>query len=73
MKRLFLVLVLLMVSCSSVETSEVTPHNPTILIQDNVYRFIDKEADVVCWVYAQGYKGGISCLPLSETNLVWSN
>lgn len=34
-----------------------------------ITRSIDREAGVVCWVYANGYQGGISCLPLSETTL----
>ena len=33
------------------------------------YRFIDHQAGVVCWVYANYGKGGISCLPLIETRL----
>ena len=34
-----------------------------------ISRSIDREAGVVCWVYSNGYQDGISCLPLSETNL----
>ena len=34
-----------------------------------VFRFIDHEAGVVCWVYKGSEKGGISCLPLGETRL----
>jgi len=33
----------------------------------NVYRFIDAKADVVCWIHQT--RGGISCLPLSDTAL----
>ena len=32
-------------------------------------RFIDHEADVVCWLYRGYEQGGISCLPLASTAL----
>lgn len=31
-----------------------------------VWRDVDHEARVVCWVYASGYKGGIFCLPCAD-------
>ena len=34
-----------------------------------LWRFYDDQAKVVCWVYAAGSAGGISCLPYSETKL----
>lgn len=34
-----------------------------------VYRIVDEEAGVVCWVFTGPNKGGISCLPLGETGL----
>ena len=34
-----------------------------------VYRVIDTEAQVACWVYSGIDKGGIDCLPLSDTAL----
>jgi hypothetical protein len=32
-------------------------------------RFIDEEAEVVCWHVYDGTIGGLSCLPLSSTKL----
>ena len=37
--------------------------------QGSVERFIDTEAMVVCWTFDTYNGGGISCLPLSDTNL----
>jgi hypothetical protein len=34
-----------------------------------ITRFYDNDAGVVCWVYNDFEKGGISCLPLKETKL----
>lgn len=34
-----------------------------------IERFIDSEAGVVCWVVVEFRGGGISCLPLDQTNL----
>ncbi len=34
-----------------------------------LHRIIDEDAGVVCWVAAHYRSGGISCLPLSDTNL----
>ena len=30
---------------------------------NSVYFWHDDARHVCCWIYAQGYKGGISCLP----------
>lgn len=39
-------------------------------LSDDVYRFIDPDADVVCWVSIYGATGGgISCMPLNQTRL----
>lgn len=39
-------------------------------IDDRVWRYEDKEAGVVCWVFSSGaYRGGIDCLPIDETKL----
>ena len=35
----------------------------------NVWRFIDTKADVACWLILGMERGGISCLPLSDTAL----
>lgn len=34
-----------------------------------IYRFVDEEADAVCWVYSSFQQGGISCLPTDETSI----
>ena len=38
-------------------------------INNWLYRAIDKEAGVVCWVYAYSERGGIDCMPTSDTRL----
>lgn len=40
-----------------------------VCITSSVCRVIDVNADVVCYVYRGYEKGGISCLPLSESSL----
>jgi hypothetical protein len=35
----------------------------------SVYRFTDRDAGVVCWIYSAIERGGIDCLPLSDTRL----
>lgn len=41
--------------------------------KNGVYRFIDNEAGVVCWIYLNSVdnadRGGISCLPINYTRL----
>lgn len=32
----------------------------------SVYVWHDDARDVTCWIYAYGYKGGISCIPDKE-------
>ena len=34
-----------------------------------VARCVDKEAGVVCWYDTQCSRGGMSCLPIEQTNL----
>lgn len=38
-------------------------------LPDYVSRFEDPQAGVVCWVFDRYEKGGISCLPKSQTTL----
>ena len=67
MKRvLILLLLVLVVSCNR----EVTP-TPTQggYIGNNIYRYVDTEARVVCWVFSSVEKGGIFCMPIGETSL----
>jgi hypothetical protein len=35
----------------------------------SIWRFIDKQAGVVCWAYSGIEKGGIDCMPLLDTEL----
>jgi len=69
MKKFLIILVLsilFLVSCAPEYQQNVSEQTN---LTDSVSRFIDNEADVVCWIYRAGYKGGISCLPISETSL----
>lgn len=34
-----------------------------------VYRTVDEQAGVACWVFSSVEKGGIACMPISETKL----
>ena len=34
-----------------------------------VYRWIDKEAGVVCYIFTRENAGGISCVPIKDTLL----
>ena len=34
-----------------------------------ISRYVDQEAGVVCWVWAGGHAGGLSCLPIADTRL----
>lgn len=44
-------------------------------VSDHVERFVDNDAGVVCWIYSdgsvapEGQAGGISCIPLEQTDL----
>lgn len=37
--------------------------------ENRIERFEDTDAGVVCWVYHDSYKGGLSCLPINQTKL----
>ena len=54
----------LLVACNSAEGELVAGDTGL-----GISRWVDEEAGVVCWVYSGFYKGGISCLPLSDTRL----
>jgi hypothetical protein len=46
------------------------PSNDTKKIENGVIRqYIDEDAGVACWVYDSGESGGISCLPINQTQL----
>lgn len=63
-------------SCSAQSTPPVATPTPdpaaadevltAVTVGPGIYRFIDKEAQVVCW---KSYQGGLACLPLNETAL----
>lgn len=40
-------------------------------VDDEVDRFVDEEAGVVCYKYHGFEKGGLSCVPIEETNLLY--
>jgi hypothetical protein len=72
-KIIMMILVLItLVGCASYPTESPIRDVPNddIKIFDSlsngVFRFIDKEAGVVCWTV---YQNGISCLPIGETKL----
>jgi hypothetical protein len=69
MKRFLIILVLSVLFLTSCAPEYQQNISKQTNLQDSVYRFVDNEANVVCWVYHYGYKGGISCLPISETSL----
>lgn len=48
-----------------------TPVPKPVSYNPLIYRVVDEEAGVVCWVMqaAGGNYGGIACLPLSQTRL----
>ncbi len=68
-----LVYLLVIVACSGcaarTATSDPVSSVTSGLSYYAVTRFVDHEAQVVCWKYAFGYAGGLSCLPLAETAL----
>lgn len=68
MKKVILALIILLISMTlaGCEVSHVTE---TKELASGITRLVDPEAGVVCWVYSGYNVGGISCLPLSETNL----
>lgn len=68
---LVLLILLIATNCGA---APPTPEGAERLLEyprqtDGWSRFVDDEAGVVCWWYKSGYGGGLSCLPLSETNL----
>lgn len=61
-----LVFTLLFVSCVP---SENGSNSNIIEGATNLYREIDEDAGVVCWIYSGYQSGGIDCMPISETLL----
>lgn len=54
-------------SCGAAEES--TEDTACIQLRASVCRFVDTEAGTVCWMYTRAYRGGISCLPIEQTDL----
>lgn len=44
----------------------------TVLVLDDpaIYRFIDREAKAVCWFFEGRRAGGLTCLPLQDTEIL---
>lgn len=65
--------VILLVACSGPATTVPELPPSFVLLEGNAYftfyRAVDKEARVACWIYSGIDKGGIDCLPLSQTGL----
>lgn len=59
---LLVALMLILVSCLPDEGKKTLDNSA-------VTRFTDDEAGVVCWVYQDFNRGGISCLPINDTKL----
>ena len=77
-KILFSIFVVLCIGCNadtSAQAQEQAKISPFTTLYDgsfdegDILRFIDKEANVVCWVY-KFYRGGsISCIPYND--ILW--
>lgn len=67
MKRFVLLFALLLFSCAPTTSSSVTiDKTAPVFVADEVYRVIDEQAGVVCWVFDGFRAGGISCLPYTQ-------
>lgn len=71
---LFMLCLVLLVGCGGgpdVSTSPVIVDEDFVNLYASgghyIYRFVDKQMGVVCWVYNGFEKGGISCVPLDQT------
>lgn len=71
---LFLVLAVLVAGCTpAAQATDLEKENLKLIVDGGLgrgtYRLTDEEAGVVCYVFMGYQRGGISCLPISETNL----
>lgn len=58
-----LFLLLMLSSCAATAVSESG-------LPYDVERYVDTEAQVVCWMFGKGFHaGGLSCIPLADTAL----
>lgn len=80
-KKLFLatiIVLLVLVACSSLEpATQSVPENESaqwtklggVPLANGLYRYVDSEAGVVCWLAERPKGAGLSCLPIEETSL----
>lgn len=64
--RVLIVAVLVLLGLVSCAPGRATAASSSLV---RVERHIDQEAGVACWVYIGVYQGGITCLPLEQTQL----
>lgn len=63
---IIIIMIVLIAGCvEGVDTNKDNKNNIEIISTSSNYikTINDEERNVTCWVYAQGYGGGISCLP----------
>ena len=76
MKKLILIAALLTLFLGGCEVSDSADYDSlkgcsTIQVDslNTIYRCIDEPANVVCYIFNGYNKGGLSCIPLSDTTL----
>ena len=67
---LAVMIILVLNGCGPVEGEEIKS-NCVVLERgtNSLYRCIDEQADVVCYWFLGYEKGGVDCMPLSDTAL----
>lgn len=70
-KNLLVLLLVCLISaaCLASPTEVQVVGEDDLPIGMTVHRYVDDEAGVACWVFLGVNKGGIDCLPHSQTNL----
>jgi len=58
-------LIVLVTACAPAVSEPVGDNG----VERYIERYVDTEAGVTCWIYSNGYQGGISCLPIEQTKL----
>jgi len=54
------IIIFIVVIVSILALCSCTPGNKVV---PGVRRWHDDEKNVTCWIYSEGYRGGISCIP----------
>lgn len=65
-------LVLISVVLASCANTDKGKDNDNYNVSSHVYRYVDEDAGVVCWVFwsaPASNNGSVSCMPISETML----